>query len=174
MAEHKIQYRAECRPCKGSGLYTGMAEHDGSAVVCHGCRGKGFVDEEITYRDFEGRKIRHGIRRVFRANPGIGIGRGKTKTGETFGLEDFGGMKHQDWVDGKPFPAKSEMRRFTCPAWWFQSADYKKKPQWKTCHFGAFSDCELFGQKDKCWERYDKHGPERPVEENVEVLNGAQ
>jgi hypothetical protein len=83
-------------------------------------------------------------------NPGIVLGGPKGKF-------DFGGMSYKDWSDGKLFLPKSEMREFTCPAWWYQIADYSKKPRWDGCiHVGSFSGCKHFGQKCECWERWDK------------------
>jgi len=50
----------------------------------------------------------------------------------------------------------SENRLFTCPAWWYQSADYEKKPRWKECLVcGSFSSCNSFVEKEKCWKRWD-------------------
>ncbi|GAH55007.1 unnamed protein product, partial [marine sediment metagenome] len=46
--EHTIEYDCECNDCKGTGLYTGMAEGDGFAVVCHACNGTGKRHEVIT------------------------------------------------------------------------------------------------------------------------------
>jgi len=91
---------------------------------------------------------------VLKANPGIGVGvlaeRGLT-------LESFGGMPYKDWLNGKPFPAGSEMRDYTCPAWFYQSADYDRKPGWDWCTIsGTFSGCSHFSTKEKCWERFDK------------------
>lgn len=153
MSEHRIKFRKECESCKGTGLYVGLAERDGSAVVCHGCKGKGFQDASIVYRDFEGRKVRVDVRRVVEVNPGICIGTGGEKR---FKLEDFGGMSYAAWRNGKPFPPGSENRKFTCPAWWYQSADYERKPRWDECRGGAFSDCPSFEQKARCWERWDR------------------
>jgi hypothetical protein len=49
------------------------------------------------------------------------------------------------------------MRKYTCPAWWYQSADYKKKPNWKEClACGSFSSCKHFSIKQNCWDRFDK------------------
>ena len=63
-----------------------------------------------------------------------------------------------------PFPSGSEMRQFTCPAWWYQAADYEKKPQWDCCGIGGglFWDCEHFAAKRECWERWDKEQEEAP------------
>jgi hypothetical protein len=48
------------------------------------------------------------------------------------------------------------MRNYTCPAWWYQSADYTKKPEWEECiACGSFSECKNFSNKEKCWEKFD-------------------
>ena len=143
----KIEFDEKCKSCKGTGLFQGMAEKEGFAVVCHTCKGTGkhrFVHE---YEEFTGREIRADIKRVIKTNPGIRVG----------GFRNFGGMSYEDWAIGKPFPAKSEMREYTCPAWWYQSADYDKKPYWDECMgCGMFSACFHFCNKQKCWERWDK------------------
>jgi hypothetical protein len=153
MSHHELEFEAECESCGSSGLFVGMAEHDGAAVVCHTCEGTGKHIIKVSYDDFEGRKPpEKPIERVFEVNPGIGIGKKLPK----FDLDHFGGMPFADWNEGKPFPEHSEMRAFTCPAWWYQSADYKKKPDWKECTWGAFSSCKHFPTKVKCWLRFDK------------------
>jgi len=149
---HIIEFDEQCKPCKGTGLYVGMAEYDGAAVVCHTCKGTGLHHVKIEYNDFTGRKERLNIKRVFETNPGIGVGEGKQR----FSLSDFGGMPYKEWLQGLPFPKKSEMRKFTCPAWWYQSADYDLKPNWDKCGWGgSFSGCKHFHEKDKCWEQWD-------------------
>jgi hypothetical protein len=65
-------------------------------------------------------------------------------------------MAYDEWLAGKPFPEKSEMRRFVCPAWWYQTVDYEKKPKWGWCNgCGAFSACTRFATKQTCWDRLD-------------------
>ena len=152
--KHKIEYDCQCDTCEGTGLYQGMGERDGFAVVCHRCEGTGKRHEVITYRDFNGQKRRKGVKQVLEVNPGIGAG-----VSEEHGLtlESFGGIPYKDWVEGKPFPLGSEMRAFTCPAWWYQSADYDKKPNWNWCRaLGGFSACSHFKTKELCWARWDK------------------
>lgn len=152
MAHHREEHEAACDACKATGLYVGLAEKNGSAVVCHTCRGTGRVIKIIEWDDFQGRRPRPGVVHVVQVNPGIGIGCGG---GYTF--RDFGGMSYEDWRDGRPFPPKSEMRKFTCPAWWWQSADYSKKPNWEECIIaGSFSSCEHFKDKAGCWARFDR------------------
>ena len=141
---------AECRVCDGTGLYSGMAERDGFAVVCHRCKGSGCETITVKYDLFTARKESPDTVRVLKANPGIMVG-GKE------GLERFGGMPYEEWAQGLPFPAGSEMREFTCPAWWVQSAENSNlKGDW--CHGSlgsTFSSCECFSSKVQCWNRYD-------------------
>ena len=158
MTEQILKYDCECDACKGTGVYVGMGEMSGAAVVCSSCKGSGERHITIKYRDFTGRKDNPAVRRVYRTNPGIGIGEGNGVH-----LEDFGGISYDDWKADKPFPPMSEDRRFTCPAWFYQSADYKLRPDWRdddaNCSAnlgGRFSDCKHFGEKHKCWARWDR------------------
>lgn len=146
MGHHVIEYDQECKSCKGTGLYVGFAERDGFAVVCHACNGTGCQHVKVEYDDFESRKDREGIKTVIQANPGIGVG----------GNLNFGGLPYTEWKAGATFNPGSEMREYTCPAWWYQSADYSKKPDWPECWgAGIFSGCKHFCNKSKCWERFD-------------------
>jgi len=148
-----------CQNCGGTGLYRGMGEGEGAAVVCHTCDGTGCHDFEHSYEEFERRKEKRGVERVFLCNPGIGIGKGPTKEGQMLSLSDFGGMPYKEWAAGMKFPKGHEMRKYTCPAWYYQSADYKKKPDWKECNEtlgGYISDCKHFKCKAECWVRWDK------------------
>lgn len=150
----KIEYDYQCTACKGTGIYVGFAEDDGFGVVCQICNGTGKAHVKLEYDDFIEKVKRKDIKRVLQCNPGIAVGIGKNLT-----LNSFGGMDYEDWFNGKPFPDKSEMREFTCPAWWFQSADYKKKPDWARCDnlWGkAFSACCHFNNKEECWRMFDK------------------
>ena len=153
MAHHTIEFDQECKSCKGTGLYSGMAEIGGCAVVCRTCKGTGCHHVKIEYDDFEGRKIYEGIEHVYEINPGITVGsQGRWK------FLDFGGMSYTDWLSGKPFIPGMENRMFICPAWWYQLADYSKKPNWDECYEslgGRFSDCPHFKNKDICWKRWD-------------------
>lgn len=150
-----IDLNVECPHCGGTGLYMGMAERNGAAVVCHQCKGTGCYHFVYEYKEFIRRKVHKEAQRVFQHNPGIAIGE---KADGSLKLEDFGGMHYQAWWDGKPFPAGSEMRSFTCPAWWYQSVNYKLKPDWNECAGpgSSFSACEHFGSKGHCWARWDR------------------
>lgn len=154
MKEFKV--KGKCQSCKGSGLYSGMGERNGSAVVCHNCKGTGCYEFTHKYEEFESRtEVEGDVKRVFQENPGICIG-----TGSGHDLENFGGMPYSDWIKGESFPDKSEMRRFVCPRWWYQSVKYDLKPNWDECGIGgAFSECNSFCNKSECWKRFDKENP---------------
>lgn len=143
----RIEFDEKCKACNGTGLYVGIAERDGYAVVCHDCNGTGKYHFVHEYEEFEGRVERRGIRRVIQYNPGIVVG----------GDHDFGGMSYEDWISGKEFKPGMEMRKYTCPCWWYQVADYSKKPNWIECwSTSLFPRCKHFSEKEKCWERWDK------------------
>lgn len=153
MAKHVFELDCKCKDCDGTGLYVGLAENSGSAVVCYKCKGTGKGHIKLEWEDFDGRVERDDVSRVLECNPGICV-RQNEEMG--FSLEDFGGMSYADWQDGKPFPQKSEMRKFTCPAWWYQTADYDRKPKWDECiGIGSFSNCKHFCNREECWERWD-------------------
>ncbi len=159
--KNKLEIDRECESCKSTGLYVGMAEGAGSAVVCHTCKGEGHYEEIIRWTEFKRLKEKKGIKRVFASACGIGIGEG-TVDGRTLKLEDFGGIEYDEWLQMKnkmKFPKGTEMREFTCPAWFWQNVDSDKKPEWNECQrFGSFSRCPHFGTKYKCWEKYDRVG----------------
>ncbi len=156
-----VEFDYACQSCKATGLYVGMAERDGAAVVCHTCKGTGKAHFKFEYDEFQGRKRNPAVEQVYQINPGIFIGKGKK--GE-YQLPDFGGMPYGEWLKDKPFTAGMENRAFTCPAWWYQSADYKKKPKWEECGNwgGSFSDCESFKTKELCWKRWDAEFGKKP------------
>ncbi len=151
----KIEIDEQCPDCGGTGLYIGMAERDGAAVVCYKCKGAGKFHFVHEYEEFTGRKTREGVKRVFAANPGIVIGE---REGVCY-LSGFGGMPYEDWIAGLPFPRNSEMRKYTCPSWFYQTADYSKNPKWDECYESlgyTFSNCPHFTKKENCWLRWDK------------------
>lgn len=158
--KHTLKYECECKSCGGVGLYVGMGERDGASVVCHDCKGTGRREITVEWRDFTGAKIDGGIKWVVATNCGWCIG----ERAGVCSFSDFGGMSYREWLDsGRPsakeFPLGTEDRQHVCPAWFYQSTDYERKPSWddeeQKCGFGAFSACKHFSEKHKCWERFD-------------------
>ncbi|MDD5053452.1 MAG: hypothetical protein PHO27_12025 [Sulfuricurvum sp.] len=147
-----IEIDEECKACGGTGLYMGLSEYDGFAVVCAKCKGTGCYHYHYEYKDFSRRKMRDDVKHVIQHNPGIVVGIGK------YQFSDFGGMSYGDWLDGREFISGTEMRKFACPCWWYE-ADADKKPRWEECwhHLGyPVRNCAHFPKKEKCWKRWDK------------------
>jgi len=148
----KFEVDAECRACGGTGLYIGMAERHGAAVVCSRCKGTGKERMSISYIPFTGRKKRMGVVRVFEFNSGYVIGNGPDCK-----IEDFGGMSFDKWEQGEPFPLGSESREYVCPKQYAQVTgkdfDYEK------CKYSlgtTFKNCKFYVDKKECWRDYDK------------------
>lgn len=146
-----FEVNEQCPTCEGTGLFVGPAERDGAAVVCRKCKGAGHYHCRYEWIPFTGRKPRDDIVRVFAANPGVHI-----SCIHGLSLVAFGGMSFDDWDASKPFPAKAEMRNYTCPAWWYQCDPAHTKPEWERCTYGTFPGCAHFACKDECWARFDE------------------
>lgn len=58
----------QCPSCEGYGIYQGMSERDGSAVVCSSCKGTGKTI--YRYREFTGRKVKENVKRIFKTSCG--------------------------------------------------------------------------------------------------------
>lgn len=83
---NKITIKIECPECGGTGVYTGMCEPTGQAVVCVRCNGAGAVNFE--YIPFTGRKHKNGIN-VVRWSRGSFIATGCGPTGGSISYQDF-------------------------------------------------------------------------------------
>jgi len=57
--------QAECSSCNATGLYSGMCEAEGTAVVCLGCNGTGC--ETVSFTPFTKRRGRRDIKTVYRS-----------------------------------------------------------------------------------------------------------
>ena len=147
-----ISWTQQCADCKGIGLYQGMGEREGASVVCKSCRGTGEQHFTKEYEPFAGRRKPVGITQVYQTNPGIMLANDIVP----------GGVSIEQWLEepDSPQQAGAEMREHTCPAWWYQGANFSLQPQWSECRKSMkFSDCPSFAKKEKCWERWDREQP---------------
>lgn len=78
--------KAECRDCRGTGLYQGMCEGDGEAVVCLACNGSGCG--EIRYTPYTGRKRKNNVRFV-RVSAGRFLVSGVGGRGDSMTYQEF-------------------------------------------------------------------------------------
>ena len=152
---NKLEFDQMCKACGGTGVFQGMAEHSGVAVVCYVCKGTGVVHRIIEYESpLTRRVVKPNVKRVYQWNAGICI---EEDESQGLTLESFGGISYQDWLDGKPFPPKSENRNHVCPRWWYQGVEPYYSMDWcVTKYSDNFSSCRLFCDKHLCWERFDK------------------
>lgn len=81
-----ITVDAECAACRGTGLYSGMCEGKGVAVVCLGCDGTGC--EKLSYKPFVRRRGRRDIKTV-RLSQGTFLATGVGPTGESITYAEF-------------------------------------------------------------------------------------
>lgn len=60
--EKNMIIKAECSDCGASGLFRGMCEPEGIAVICTRCEGEGYLNLNIT--EFTRRKGKRGIHTI--------------------------------------------------------------------------------------------------------------
>ena len=140
--------KEQCSSCGGTGLYTGMAEKDGAAVLCKRCQGSGAYILE--YIPFTGKKAPpSSITWVYAQNPSATL-----LTPET-----PGGVSRNEWLENPDSALQEgrEVRTAACPKWWYDlSSMSDKAPDWEACKFtGPYADCPFFASKDRCWEQWD-------------------
>ncbi len=78
--------KAECGTCGGTGLYCGMCEPEGTAVVCLRCEGSGA--ETLSYTPFTRRKGKRGIK-IVRNSRGTFILTGVGAVGGSITYKEF-------------------------------------------------------------------------------------
>lgn len=145
--------KIKCKSCNGTGLYSGMAEADGCAVVCYTCEGTGC--DTLSYTPFTARTKKAGVKRVFAKTCGYGHAADDytdKKTGKVTKFSE-GGASYEEWLSGKkPKPVKE----LYCPYLWtsqgLQNKDkndlYKTRCS-KSTSMG--SSCSHYADKATCW-----------------------
>ena len=151
-----IKLKIECKSCDGTGLYVGLAERDGAAVICHTCKGSGCQDYNFNYTEFQARKLRKGVTRVFKVAGGY-VHTTKDIVGGNGVKIEFsrGGVAYQTWLNGgEPKPLKE----LYCPLEW--TGQMWQSPLFcKDTFFGGFiSGCPYRKNNgmSRCWEEYEK------------------
>lgn len=82
----KLEVKAECSSCGGTGIYRGFAEPPGVGVVCVNCDGTGA--STILYTPFTTRKTRTDIKTVQRSR-GSFIATGVGPVGNAVSYNEF-------------------------------------------------------------------------------------
>lgn len=127
----------KCNQCKGTGLYRGMCELKGCAVICSDCKGTGKTT--FKYEEFKRRVKRDDVVRVF-----------ESAFGFIHGADSKGGCSYSEWLKGaKLKPVKA----YYCPYIFDRS-----KRHFEGCELIMPGDridtCQCYKEKNKCWEKY--------------------
>lgn len=144
----------ECPDCKGTGLFKGNLERGGSAVVCYKCGGTGAT--EFQYNDFEGRKRRNDVTRVFPRSLGYihyDDDIVSEETGKTIHYSQYG-CTYEEWLKGEiPKP----MEELYCP-YQFVNKGVRSEPCSRctkgTRRVDIINHCTFFYDKSSCWQEY--------------------
>ncbi len=84
--EQEQEVKAKCTSCGGTGLYKGLCEPEGVAVICLDCEGTGA--RIITFTPYTGRVKREDVQTVqYSAGKFIAFGAGPV--GESLSYQDF-------------------------------------------------------------------------------------
>jgi len=155
----KIDLKIECQSCGGTGVYRGMGERDGAAVVCYHCNGTGCEDFHFEYTDFVKRKVIKDVKRVFIKGYGYCVGT-KPITLDNGVFVDFSkeGVSYEQFLKGE---MPKHIKHMGCPMMADQSACHRIKGFDDYCnkmnggYFSVISSCKC-KDKIKCWERFEK------------------
>ena len=158
---YEVTGEVECSACKGTGLYQGMAEHDGAAVVCNRCGGTGKVKVKLRYKKFAGRKKRKGVKRVFDGSHGFFISANDVTTEEREIPFSEWGCAYRDWLRGAvPVPMYGLICPYLHTNQHLQTEDvnglYETRCRPNLKCGGSITKCPLWNEKDKCWEIFEE------------------
>jgi hypothetical protein len=153
----------QCPDCAGTGLYVGMAERDGCAVVCCTCKGTGKTFYK--YEPFKCLRHRDGVKRVFARSCGYAHAPNDVGTNKGTVLFSRGGCTYDEWIaGGEPRPVKD----LYCPYLWseqqMQRAEHPANGyHTSVCSKYIFCGCEItqcamFEHKHVCWDNFEKLG----------------
>ena len=153
------EIKIKCQSCKGSGLYVGIGERDGAAVVCSMCNGEGFVF--FKYEEFIGIEKREDVERVYIPSYGYVIAPKEIDFKE-HGKIDLRkeGVSYEEWQSGKK---PKHIKQLVCPMIADQGACHKIKGFFKecerlhgTCLLGVRPrTCNHLSKKEECWKRFE-------------------
>jgi hypothetical protein len=158
----EIDIEIQCTSCDGTGLYIGMAEKDGAAVICSTCKGTGKSTFKRTFAKYHGRVRRDDVDRVYQTAGGYVIGSKNFETPDKKTIRFAeSGVAYEEWFRGaKPLPIEDlhcpyqhthqEMRSSDHPA----NALYKRRCDAVLTLGGTISSCKLRRDMTRCWDLY--------------------
>jgi len=149
----KIELDIECKACGGTGIYVGLAERNGAAVVCYTCGGTGKQKYVFEYTPFTSQQFAADVKRVYASGMGYVITPDKLDF-ENIGEIDMSqeGVSYAEFREGcMPFHVED----LGCPMLADQCACHKIEGFTEQCPMGRLlTSCEQYSDKAKCWERF--------------------
>lgn len=157
-----IEIDVQCPSCNGTGVYIGMAERSGAAVICNNCNGTGKYHYKYSYEEFAGIKKREDIKRVYKSGYGFEIALGELYF-KNIGSVDMNkeGVSYDEFLDGK---MPDHIKMLACPMLADQRECHKIRRFVDGCNelngsslLGrSIYDCKNQSKKLDCWERFNK------------------
>lgn len=144
--------KIECPDCGGTGLYVGLAERDGSAVICHTCKGTGCYEKTFNYSLFTKKKVRKDVKRVYKSSFGyIHTVEDIKVEGE---LQEFSkaGVDYESWLTGA---APRPLKTLYCPLLWTHQ-EWHSPIHCKDGSAGMYiPNCPHKFEMEKCWKLFE-------------------
>lgn len=152
MSAQHITLDIVCTACSGTGLYVGMGERNGAAVVCYRCQGTG--RQAYTYEPFTERKAPPDTVTTVHVARGYGLD-----------SSSRGGLPIEQWQPGAIVPADEA---YYCPfiytnQEWCSNPDLLPqigKPTPPRMPTGQISSCKHWANKSRCWALFREWAPE--------------
>lgn len=152
-APKRITLDIACKACGGTGLYVGMGERDGAAVVCHTCQGTG--KDTFSYEPFTSRKPAPASVASVHVARGYLLGDSPKCNG---------GMPADQWKPGATVPADEQLYcpyLYTHQGWCAKPEPTTYSDQMEAPLLGGqrISDCKHWADKGDCWRLFHAEAP---------------
>ena len=157
----KIEMEIECPECSGTGVYMGIGERGGAAVVCTKCNGSGKCLYRYQYKKFTGRKIDEKVKRVYLRGMGYCISTGIVTMKDSGITIDFDkeGVSYQEFLNGT---IPKHIKSLGCPMLADQSACHGIDGFTSECnklnggYVSLITNCKHKSKMHECWNRFEK------------------
>lgn len=161
----KLELEIQCKSCQGTGLYQGVGEGKGTAVVCYDCKGTGKAHYSFQYEEFTGRKLRDDVERVYRRGSPYKLGLGKINFDDIGEIDmDHEGISYREFLNGD---TPKHIKQLGCPMMVDQGACHEIKGFVETCNelnggwINYIPNCKNKKNILQCWKRFEEESTEK-------------
>ena len=154
----EIKMDIVCPSCDGTGVYVGLGERDGASVVCSYCKGTGKYEYTYHYEKFTKRKVKEGVKRVYKSSYGYVIAP-KELDFKEHGRIDMSkeGVSYEEFLNGD---MPDHVESLGCPMIASQGDCHKVKGFIDECnnlngrYINYIPECNNQCNKAECWKRF--------------------